>query len=357
MPLNNQDLARPQRLTIVMNTASFILRRLFLGIFVLLGVVTITFILAHSLGGNPVYAWLGRTASSHPQLVQLYTEEYHLNDPLYIQYYYYITGLLQGNLGYSPAKGFIPVSQVIVETFPYTLQIAFFAIVISIVLGVVLGVVSARFHHGPIDKSIRAFYLAGISSPAFFIALILLIVFTYFFHLLPTGNAADPSLLTPKPITYIPMLDSIIEGDYAYFASSIQHVILPSLSLALGTFGVVVRVLRSSMLDIMRSNYVRTARAKGLKENTVFFKHGLRNAMISVVTLSSFIVTWLITGTIFVENIFSYPGMGEYVFTALIVQDYPGILATTIIFAVIIVISNLVADILYVVVDPQIRLG
>jgi peptide/nickel transport system permease protein len=152
-------------------------------------------------------------------------------------------------------------------------------------------------------------------------------------------------------------LDALLEGNFAYFFSALQHVILPSLSLALGTFGVVVRVLRSSMLDVMRSNYVRTARAKGLPENTVFFKHGLRNAMISVVTLSSLIVTWLITGTIFVESIFSYPGMGQYVYQALLVQDYAGILGTTIVFAIIIILSNLVADILYVVVDPQIRLG
>jgi len=152
-------------------------------------------------------------------------------------------------------------------------------------------------------------------------------------------------------------LDSLIEGNWAYLSSALQHVILPSMALALGTFGVVVRILRSSMLDVMRANYVRTARAKGLNERTVFFKHGLRNAMISVVTLSSLIVTWLITGTIFVENIFSYPGMGQYVFTALIAQDYPGILATTIIFAIIIILSNLTADVLYVIVDPQIRLG
>ncbi len=323
----------------------------------LLGVVTITFILAHSIPGNPVYAWLGRDASAHPALVQLYTEKYHLNDPLYIQYYYYLSGLVQGNLGYSPAKGFIPVTQVISETLPYTLQIAFFAIVISIVLGVVLGVLAARFHHGPADKSIRAFYLAGISSPSFFIALVLLIIFTIFFHLLPTGNAASLSLAVPRAITHIPMLDALLEGNFTYFFSALQHVILPSLSLALGTFGVVVRVLRSSMLDVMRSNYVRTARAKGLTENTVFFKHGLRNAMISVVTLSSLIVTWLITGTIFVESIFSYPGMGQYVYQALLVQDYAGILGTTIVFAIIIILSNLVADILYVVVDPQIRLG
>ena len=336
---------------------SFILRRLFLAIFVLIGVITITFILSHSLGGDPIVAWLGKSASLHPALAKAYAIKYHLTDPLWVQYYYYITGLLQGNFGFSPSRGFVPVTTVIAQTLPYTLQIAVFAIIVSIVLGVLLGVVAARYHHTAADKSIRAFYLAGISSPSFFIALVLLIVFTFEFHLLPSGGAVDPTLQAPRIITDIPMLDALIEGKWAYLASSFEHVILPGMALALGTFGVVVRILRSSMLDVMRANYVRTARAKGLKERTVFFKHGLRNAMISVITLSSLIVTWLITGTIFVENIFSYPGMGQYVFTALIAQDYPGILATTIVFAIIIILSNLTADILYVIVDPQIRLG
>jgi len=340
-----------------LNMVQYVLRRLFLAIFVLLGVVVITFILAHSLGGDPVVAWLGRTAGAHPALAEAYRIKYHLRDPLWIQFYYYITNLLQGNLGVSPSRGFIPVSTVIQETLPLTLQIAFFAIVVTLVLGVFLGVLSAKYHHKAADRSIRAFYLAGISSPVFFVGILLLIVFTLVLHLFPGGSAADPSLAAPTPITWIPMLDSLIELNFPYFVSSVQHTILPSLTLALGTFGVIVRVLRSSMLEVMHTNYIRTARAKGLEETTVFFKHGLRNAMISVVTIASLVVTWMMTGTIFVENIFAYPGIGQYVFQALAAQDYPAILATTLVFALIIVFSNLVADLLYAVVDPQIRYG
>ena len=340
-----------------MNTVSFIVRRLFLAIFVLLGVATITFVLSHSLGGNPIYAWLGKAASQHPQLAAQYVAKYHLNDPLWVQYYYYLAGLLQGNLGYSPSRGFVPVITVIEQTLPYTIQIAFFALVISLLLGVTLGVVSARYHHQIADKSIRAFYLAGICSPSFLAAIVLLIVFSLELHWLPSGGSVGLNLSNPTPITYIPILDSLIEGNFAYFSSALQHVLLPSLALALVNFGVVVRVLRSSMLDVMHSNYIRTARAKGLSENTVFFKHGLRNAMIPVVTLSSILVTWLITGTIFVENIFAYPGIGQYVYQALTTQDYPGLMACTLVFALIIVATNLVADMLYVAVDPQIRLS
>jgi peptide/nickel transport system permease protein len=322
-----------------------------------MAVVTVTFVLSRSMGGNIVVAWLGKGAAMHPELAVLYAEKYHLNDPIPVQYYYYILNLLQGNLGFSPSRGFEPVAQVISETLPLTLQITIFAFLISLVLGVLLGVLSAKYQHRTADTCIRAFYLGGYSSPPFFIALILLIVFSFWFQLLPSGGAFDVSLTPPTAITGLPMLDAAIEGNQLFLLSSLRHIILPSLALALVTFGVLTRVLRSSLLDVMHSNYIRTARAKGLDENTVFFKHALRNAMISVITISSLMVTWLITGTIFVENIFAYPGMGQYLVLALAAEDYPGVLAVTIVFAVVIVITNLIADILYAVVDPQVRLG
>lgn len=340
-----------------MNLPKYIARRVAFGALVLLCVLTITFVLSHSLGGDPVYAWLGKAAGMHPELAEAYAQKYHLRDPVYVQYYYYLLNLLQGNLGYSPSRNFLPVTEVIAQTLPYTLQIALFAIVMTLVVGVLLGVVSARYHHTPIDAAIRAFYLTGYASPPFFVALILLILFTYIFRILPSGGAYDPNLTKPFWITGLPIIDSLIEGNFPYFQSALIHVILPSSALALVTFGIVTRVLRSSLLEIMHTNYIRTARAKGLDENTVFYKHGLRHALIPIVSLSSLIVTWLITGTIFVENVFSYPGMGRYVVQALNGEDYPGIMATAIVFALVIVTANLVADILYAVVDPQVRLG
>ncbi|HUO42643.1 MAG TPA: ABC transporter permease [Methylomirabilota bacterium] len=340
-----------------MNLPKYILRRAAFGVFVLLSVMTITFILSHSLGGDPIYAWLGKAAGLHPELAQAYIQKYHLKDPVLVQYYYYLLSLAQGNMGYSPSRNFLPVTEVILETLPFTIQIALFAIVMSLVVGVLLGVVSARYNHTPIDTGIRAFYMTGYASPPFFVALLLLIIFTYTLGILPSGGAFDPTLTKPTWITGLPILDSLIEGNFPYFTSALLHVILPSSALALVTFGIVTRVLRSSLLEIMHANYIRTARAKGLDENTVFYKHGLRHALIPVVSLSSLIVTWLITGTIFVENVFSYPGMGRYVVQALNGQDYPGILGTTIVFALVIVGANLVADILYAVVDPQVRLG
>lgn len=340
-----------------MNPFRYILRRLLFGFVVLVAVVTMTFVLSRSIGGNTVVAWLGKSAGMHPELAKLYAEKYHLQDPIPVQFYYYVVNLLQGNLGFSPSRGFRPVIEIISTTLPLTLQIAFFAFIISLALGILLGVLSAQHQHGKTDTCIRAFYLAGYSSPPFFIALILLIVFAFKVNLLPTGGAVDVSLNPPTTITGLPILDATIEGNVPYLVSSLRHLILPSVALALVTFGVLTRVLRSSLLDVMHANYIRTARAKGLDENAVFFKHALRNAMISVVTISSLMVTWLITGTIFVENIFAYPGIGQYLVGAVAGQDYPGILAVTMVFAVVIVVANLIADVLYAVVDPQVRLG
>jgi peptide/nickel transport system permease protein len=335
----------------------YILRRIGLAVFVLFGVLTITFILSHSIPGDPVIALLGKQANQHPGLVAAMNAKFHFNDPLWLQYYYYIVNLLHGNLGYSTSRGFIPVLTVIEQTLPYTAQIAFFAFVLSLGLGVLLGATAARFAHKTADRSIRSLYLAGVSSPPFFVAIILLILFGYFFNLLPTSGAVAINFNTPRTITGIPMLDSLLELNWPYFVNALEHVILPSLALALGAIGVVVRLLRASMLQVLQANYIRTARAKGLSETSVFFKHALRNAVMPIVTLSSLLLYGLITGTLFVENIFAYPGIGQYVATALLSQDYAGILATTLVFAVIIVVANLVSDILYAVVDPQVRLG
>lgn len=340
-----------------MRLSYYIARRVGLAVFVLFGVLTITFILSHSIPGNPVIALLGKQATQHPQLVAEMNSKFHFDDPLWLQYYYYVVNLLHGNLGYSTSRGFIPVTTVIEETLPYTAQIAFFAFVLSLGLGVLFGALAARFAHKAADRSIRALYLVGVSSPAFFVAIILLILFGYIFNLLPTSGAVSVNVQTPSSITGIPMLDSVLELNWGYFANAFEHVILPSLALALGAIGVVIRLLRASMLQVLQANYIRTARAKGLSEGSVFFKHALRNAVMPIVTLSSLLLYGLITGTLFVENIFSYPGIGQYVATALLSQDYPGILATTLVFAVIIVVANLVADILYAVVDPQVRLG
>jgi peptide/nickel transport system permease protein len=339
------------------NLVAYVARRALFSFLVLLFVVVVTFVLSHSLGGDPIFAWLGKDALLHPNLVKLYTEKLHLDSPIYVQFFFYIVAVLSGNFGYSPIRGNVPVLSVLETTFPYTFQIMFFAYIFTLLIGITMGVVAARYHGTKIDNAVRAFYLGSVASPSFFIAIIFLLLFSYQLGIFPSSGAFSPTLLPPAVITGIPMLDSLLEGNWAYFASALDHVLLPSLTLAVVSFGIITRVLRSSMLDVMQANYIRTARAKGVRESNIFYGHGLRNALIPLVTLSTLMVVWLITGTVFVENIFSYPGLGQYLVQALTGLDYPGIMAVTILFAVIIVSANLAADILYAFADPEIRLG
>lgn len=338
-----------------MGKLSYIARRLLLAIFVFFGVALITFILTHSISDNPLVAFLGKAASMHPEIAQAYIERFHLNEPIHVQFWYYIVGVVQGDLGYSWSRGTY-VSNIIAQTLPNTLQIVFFALLITLALGIPLGILSCRYSNKLPDYGIRAFYLAGISSPAFFVALILLLVFTYTLHLLPTGGLISLGVPKPKSITGFIILDSLLEGNWEAFVDTIKHVLMPSMALALGNFGYVTRVLRSSLLEVMQTNYIRTARAKGLDERTVFLKHALRNGLMPIVTLTALITTWLMGSSIFVESIFAYPGVGQYLAQALGSLDYAAILGVTLLYTTIIVVVNLVADILYSVLNPAIEL-
>jgi peptide/nickel transport system permease protein len=333
------------------------MRRIGLAFAVVLVVLTITFVLSHLIPGDVIQAWLGKAASLYPNLAKATAEKYHLRDPIWIQYYYYLVNMAQGNLGISPSRGYLPVIQVIGETLPFTVQIVFFAFIFCVLMGITLGIVSARHYRSPLDKGIRVFYLVSYSFPPYFIGVVFLIVFTLYFHLLPISGAADPYLTMPTAITGIPMLDSLLEGNYAYFGSSLAHVILPAATLAITSFGLITRVARSSLLEVMETEFIRTARAKGLDEGTVFYEHALPNAAVSLITISSLLMTFLITGTVFVEDIFAYPGLGQFVVSALLGKDYPGIMASVLVFSSIVVATYIVSDILYAIVDPQIRLG
>jgi len=341
-----------------LNLLRFLLRRLAFAVFVLFCVLTLTFVLSHLIPGDVIQAWLGKEAALYPSVAKLYAAKYHLNDPVYVQYVYYLAGMLQGNLGISPSRGFVPVTSVIAQTLPLTLQIVLLAFVICVVLGLALGILAARYRNTPVDTLIRVFYLAGYSSPPYFIGIVILVIASLYLRILPTGGAYDPLLVSPSSsITGFPIFDALIQGNFSFVENASIHLILPSLTLALVTFGVITRVARSSLLDVMQMDYIRTARSKGLDEGTVFYRHALPNAAISLITISSLVMTFLLTGSVFVEYLFSYPGMGHYAYTALQGSDYPAIMATVFVFAAIIITTNLVADILYALVDPEIRLG
>jgi peptide/nickel transport system permease protein len=288
-------------------------------------------------------------------MAEAYTKRFHFNDPLYIQLWYYIAGILEGDLGYSWTRGTY-VSTVISQTLPNTLQLVFLALVITLILSIPLGIISCKYHDRAPDYGIRAFYLAGISSPTFSIALVLVLIFSYVFHIFPTGGLQSLSVPHSEPITRFIIVDCLIQGNWLGFIDALEHMIMPSLALALGNFGYVVRLLRSSLLEVMQTNYIRTARAKGLNERAVLMKHALRNALIPVVTLTALITSWLMSLSLFVENIFAYPGIGQYLVQAIGNLDYAAVMGITLVFTTIVVVLNLAADIIYTIVNPEIRI-
>ena len=320
----------------------------------MLGVSLITFVLSHSISSNPLTAWFGKGAAIDPKVEQLYIKEYHFNDPIYIQYFYYLDGVLHGNLGFSPTKGESVVAA-ISQTLPYSLQIIFFSLLFTIAIGIVSGLLAARYEGKLPDKISRALYIVGFASPPFFIALAVILFFTLVLPILPTSGGINVSITPPPNITYIPILDSIISGDWPAFESLLAHAILPSLANALAVYGVLTRILRSSLLDVMKSNFVTAARARAIPERKIFFGHAFKNSLVTVITLISLLFTFILGSTIFVEYVFAYPGIGDYAVESALQIDYPSILAITLTFAALIILANLVADVLYAVVDPRIR--
>jgi peptide/nickel transport system permease protein len=265
-----------------------------------------------------------------------------------------LIGVFLGNLGYSPTKG-ESVIEAVSQTLPYTLQLIFFSLIFTVIIGLVSGLLGARYVGKLPDKISRTLYIIGFASPPFFIALAVILFFTLVLPVLPTSGGVDVTVVLPPAVTHIPMLDAIIAGDWPAFDSLFSHAMLPALANALAVYGILTRILRSSLLDVMKSNFVTAARARAIPEGKIFFGYAFKNSLVTVITIISLLFTFILGSTIFVEYVFSYPGIGDYAVESALQIDYPSILAITLTFALLIIIANLLADVLYAVVDPRIR--
>ena len=330
----------------------FVIKRLVLLIPVLVGVTFVTFFLSRVAVPNVARAWAGPRANS--AALAALTARYHLNAPLYVQYLYYVKGLITGDWGISPTSG-RPVLESLQLYFPATVELAITALLIIVIIGIPLGVIAAIYHDKPVDQSIRLIYLAGYSSPPFLVALILLFVFSYILNIFPTQGQLSQFLVPPTRITGMYIVDSLLTQNWVDLADSLSHIVMPALALALWNFGIVTRVARSSMLGVFQKDFIRGAYAKGLSERAVVYKHALRNAMISTITVIGLVLGSLLGGTIVIETIFLWPGIGYYSTQAIENFDFPAVMGVVVLFTFGVVLANLLADILYAVVDPRIR--
>ena len=335
----------------------FTVRRiLWLGV-VLLGLCVITFYLSRMVPGDPASLYLGPRAK--PEQVEFLRSQMGLDKPLHVQFFYYMRDMLHGDLGES-LRTHRPVITGIVDRLPASLELMFGAIIIALLIGIPLGAISAKKENTLVDHLSRVFSVANVSLPAFWLAMIAQIVFFKWLGLLPVGGRIDTvvGLIHPiEKITGFYVLDSLITGNWTALKSSVAHLILPAFTLATYSTGIITRMTRSTMLEVLREDYITTARSIGVAEKEVVFVQGLRNALGPTLTAAGLCFAFMLTGTFFIELIFFWPGLGTYTTTAIFSNDYPVIMGVTLLMAVFYVLVNLVVDLLIAFVDPRIRLG
>jgi peptide/nickel transport system permease protein len=319
---------------------------------VVFGVTLITFILSFVTVPDPVRAWTGPRATAGA--IAALTARYHLKAPIYEQYYYYMVNIFTGNWGIVPSSG-RPVLYDIEHFFPATLELALSAILIAIVIGIPLGVVAAMYQGKPVDHAIRLFYLAGYSSPPFFVALGVILVFGYILKVLPTSGQLTQGLSFNANITGMVVVDSLLKGNLPIFLNALDHLILPAATLSLIYFGIVTRVTRASVLEAFQKDFIRASYAKGLRRRTVILRHALRNALIPTVTVLGLLLAGLFGGSVVVETIFQWPGIGLYAYQSIQNFDFPSVMGVALILTIGVVLANLIADVLYAVLDPRIK--
>jgi len=299
----------------------FFLRRLLLGIPVLIVVATLTFLIMHIVPGGP----FDSEKILPPEIIANIEAKYHLNEPVEIQYFLYLKQLMQGDLG--PSYKYIgrDVSDILRDTFPVSFTLGMCAVLVVLGFGVPAGVISAYWKNSLLDRSILLFAAIGISVPSFVLGAVLIWIFSHKWHVLPPALWEGP-----------------------------KYMILPALALGSGFAGYIARLTRTTLLDVLSSDYIRTARAKGLSEFKILLRHVLKNSIYPIVSVMGPLIAGLVTGSFVIEFIFSIPGMGRFFITAVTNRDYPLIMGVTLVYAVLIVIANIIVDMVYGWLDPRV---
>ena len=339
-----------------MNLIQHITRRLLLMIPMAIGITLLLFIVTHIVPVNPLAVILTEKSMEDKHAVQAATEKWGLDKPLPEQYLIYLGNLLQGDLGTS-FKTKNPVASDLKTFLPATIELAIGSFIFAILIGLPLGILSAVKSGSFIDQFTRVFSLLGASMPPFWSGLLILFVFYNKLRWAPGPGRINSRTGAPESITGLFVFDSLFKGNMPVFWDSLSHLILPSIILGWFTLALIARITRSSMLEALNQDYIRTARAKGLAEKWVILSHALRNALIPLVTLVGLAFAGLMSGAIMTETIFSWPGIGRYAVESAANLDYPAITGTTLLIAIIYMLVNIFVDALYSIIDPRIREG
>ena len=319
----------------------------------LLVVSALVFVILRLGPGSPVD--LATESSRDPEQIQRIRHEWGLDQPLYIQYARYVGGVLRGDFGRSFFSN-TPVAGVIIERFPATLELAFLSMILGGLFGLGMGIVAGVKENTFWDVLARMLALTGISLPTFWIGLMGIGLFAVKLAWLPAGGRFD-ARLPLQTVTHFYVLDGILTGNLRATLTAVRHLVMPAAVLGLFIAGFIARITRAAVLDAMRQEYVRTARAKGLRERAVVVRHAVRNALLPIVTIMGLQFGNLLGGAAVTETVFAYPGLGKLMVDAIYVHDFPQVQASVLLLAMTYVVVNLIVDILYAFIDPRIRYG
>ncbi len=329
----------------------YLIRRMGTLTITLIGIMMITFFISLVVPLDPLAAIAGPQAPQ--ETVERLRILYGFDQPIYIQFARYIKRLAHGDLGTSFQTG-RPVLEDIIHFFPATIELATLALIVAILVGIPLGVLSAVYRNSPIDHFSRVLSLIGVSMPVFWLGLVLLLIFYYKLGWFPEPGRLDIMLIEPKRITGALLIDSVIARDWEVFWDAIKHMFLPATVLGLFGLAGIARIVRSSMLDVLSQEYIKTARIKGLNEFLVLTRHALRNALIPAVTIIGLTYGGLLEGSVLTETIFSWPGLGRYLAKAFLTLDLNAVVGGTMLVALIFSVVNLIVDLSYAFLNPQI---
>ena len=330
----------------------YIARRLLLMIPVLIGVSTLAFFLTNLLPGDPARAAAGRLAT--PEQLEAVRQRLGLDEPLPVQYALYMGRLVRGDLGTSLSSK-QDVGRELLIFFPATLELLLATMALTIGVGIPLGVLSATRRGSWADRSFLGFSYVGVGMPVFFLALLMQLVFAGWLRVLPIAGRLGLETVPPPGLTGMYTLDALLAGQWRTFVDAARHLVLPAATLAIAGISEIGRITRSSMLTALSQDYVRTARAKGLAERSVWLRHALPNAMLPTTTVIGLQVAFLLGGTVLIENLFSWGGLGTYAWTGIFRLDIPVIMGITLISTTAYLFVNLGVDLLYVRLDPRIE--
>lgn len=321
-------------------------------VLVLFGMSVITFSVSHIVPADPIRTIAGQRATK--ETIDLYRKKYGMDKPLPVQYVIYIKNLLQGDLGESIISR-RKVLDDIKDYFPATFELVGFSMFLALLIGIPLGVRSARKRGRLTDHFFRLFAILGVSMPIFWLGLVNQLFFYGKLEILPVDGRLDTFLIAPPQVTGLYLIDSLIAGDMEVFWDAFQHLLLPGITMAFGILAVITRMTRTSMLECLNQDYIRTARSKGLKNYRITYIHALKNAAPPILTVVGLQTGFLLAGDFLAETIFNWPGIGRYGVTAITNMDFPAIMGVTLLISLIYVLVNLIVDILYTMFDPRIR--